>query len=282
MATYLVGDLQGCNDAFGRLLDVLHFSPSRDTLYLLGDLVNRGPDSAGTLRRCMQLEGAVHALLGNHDLHLLASAHGVRKPGKRDTLHSILEAPDRDTLLHWVSQQPLARHLRDAQGQDLLLVHAGVLPQWDLADTLKLAGEVQHWIAGPQLPVFLQHMYGNLPDLWHDDLEGFERLRTIVNALTRLRFCTAEGRMDFDSSEAAEAAPPGLMPWFDVPQRRSAATTIAFGHWSTLGLRNLPHLMALDTGCIWGGCLSAMEIASHDFQQRQLHQIRCPQAQKPG
>lgn len=282
VATYLVGDLQGCNDAFGRLLQLIDFSPSRDNLYLLGDLVNRGPDSAGTLRRCMAMSGSVHALLGNHDLHLLASAYHVRKSSKRDTLHSVLQADDCAALLDWVRHQPLARHLQDAQGQDLLLVHAGVLPQWTLTQTLALADEVHAQLRGPDLLGFLLHMYGNTPDHWRDDLAGPDRLRVIVNALTRIRFCDAQGKMDFDSAEAAESAPEGLMPWFDCPNRQTAATTMAFGHWSTLGLRNTPELMALDTGCLWGGCLSAMQLNPTDFQQRQLFQVHCPQAQKPG
>ena len=277
MATYFIGDLQGCNDALGQLLQTINFSPSRDTAYLLGDLVNRGPDSAGTLRRCMAMDGAIHALLGNHDLHLLASAHGVRKLGKRDTLQSILQAPDCNILLDWVSQQPLARHLTDTCGQQLLMVHAGVLPQWTLNDTLAYAQEVQYWLQGPRQREFLAHMYGDQPTQWSDSLQGHDRLRVIANALTRLRFCTADGVMDFDSKESADAAPVGFMPWFDCPGRRTADSIIAFGHWSTLGLRNRPHLLALDTGCVWGGCLSAMEIASGDFSQRTLYQVRCPQ-----
>lgn len=282
MATYLIGDVQGCNGPLGQLLDVIGFSPSRDTVYLLGDIVNRGPDSVGTLRRCMALEGALHVLLGNHDLHLLATAFGVRKPGKRDTMQSILDAPDKNTLLGWVANQPLARSLTSACGQRLLLVHAGVLPQWSMDDALDHAEEVQAWLRGPWLAQFLQHMYGNQPASWHPGLQGHDRLRVITNALTRLRFCTPQGVMDFDSSESAHNAPPGLVPWFDCPGRRTADVTIAFGHWSTLGLRNLPGLIALDTGCVWGGCLSAMEISMQDFRLRSLHQIACPQAQKPG
>ena len=281
VSTYLIGDLQGCDTAFADLLQHIGFSPSRDRLYLLGDLVNRGPGSAQVLRQCMEWGDAVFPLLGNHDLHLLATAHGIRKSGKRDTLQNILEAPDRKHLLAWVSQQPLARLLKNAAGQKILLVHAGVLPQWTLEKTLMLANEVQQQISGPGLFEFLQHMYGNTPASWSEDLQGADRLRAIVNALTRIRFCTAEGQMDFDSSEAAEAAPPGLMPWFECPQRQTADTPIAFGHWSTLGLINRPNLIALDTGCVWGGCLSAMEIGD-DFSQRQLHQVACVQAQAPG
>lgn len=281
MSTYLVGDVQGCDAALQRLLELIAFSPSRDTLYLLGDLVNRGPQSAEVLRRCMQLGDAVKPLLGNHDLHCLASAYGVRKAGKRDTLHSILQAPDKDALLHWIAQQPLARSLVDSQGQRLLMVHAGVLPQWSLDKTLALAHEVHSIIKSPALPDFLAHMYGNLPNRWDDAFSGADKSRVIVNALTRIRFCSAEGVMDFESSESADAAPAGLMPWFECPERQTAQDTIAFGHWSTLGLINRPHLMALDTGCIWGGCLTAIEIGQ-TLQERTIHQVHCEQAQKPG
>ena len=281
MSTYLVGDIQGCDKAFAQLLEKLSFSASRDTLYVLGDLVNRGPASAEVLRRCMQLGDAIKPLLGNHDLHLLASAHGIRKPGKRDTLQSILDAPDRNELLHWVSQQPLARYLKNSEGQRLLMVHAGVLPQWTLEETLKLADEVHQQVKGENLYTFLMRMYGNTPNQWNAQLTGTDRMRVIVNALTRIRFCSRDGVMDFESSEAADAAPEGLMPWFECPERQTARDIVAFGHWSTLGLVNRSNLMALDTGCIWGGCLTAMELGS-DFTQRTLHQVHCEQAQEPG
>lgn len=281
MSTYLIGDIQGCDDALEKLLAHISFSPSRDTLYLLGDLINRGPQSAEVLRRCMALGDAVKPLLGNHDLHLLATAHGIRKPGKRDTLQSILQAPDRESLLHWVSQQPLARSLKNAQGQQLLMVHAGVLPQWSLNDVLSLAKEVENHISGPGLKDFLTTMYGNTPTAWSESLQGADRLRVIVNALTRIRFCSPEGVMDFDSSESADQAPLGLIPWFACPQRQTAQDIVAFGHWSTLGLRHEANIWALDTGCVWGGCLSALEISA-DFSERHIHQIHCDQAQIPG
>lgn len=281
VAIYLLGDIQGCDDAFGRLLHHIDFSPSRDVLYVLGDLVNRGPQSAATLRRCMTLGDAVRPLLGNHDLHLLAAAHGVRAPGRRDTLQDILEAPDRAALLAWVAQQPLARSITSPQGQRLLMVHAGVVPQWSCTQTLALAEEIHTQLRGPHLPDFLRTMYGNWPDQWDPQLAGSDRWRAIVNALTRIRFCTPQGKMDFSSSESASAAPEGLLPWFECPNRATADSIVAFGHWSTLGLVNRPHLIALDTGCIWGGCLSAMQLGD-DFQQRQLHQVHCEQAQAPG
>lgn len=280
MALYCIGDIQGCDSALGRLLDLIGFSASRDTVYLLGDLVNRGPDSAAVLRRCMAHGDALRPLLGNHDLHLLAAAHGARKPSRRDTLASILEAPDRDALLHWLRLQPLVRqHVYG--GTPLLMVHAGVLPTWTAAETLDLADEVHRVLQSADLPAFLQQMYGNTPDHWDSSLTGPDRLRVIVNALTRLRFCSAQGVMDFDSTESASAAPPGLMPWFDVPGRSTADTLIAFGHWSTLGWLNRPHCLGLDTGCVWGGCLSAVRFGS-SLDERELLQVRCEQAQAPG
>ena len=280
MALYCIGDIQGCDQALGRLLDEIGFSPSRDTVYLLGDLVNRGPDSAAVLRRCIAVDGALRCLLGNHDLHLLAAAHGARKPSRRDTLASVLEASDRDALLAWVRQQPLARAHEHA-GETLLMVHAGVLPGWSSAETLARADEVAAVLRGPDLAGFLQSMYGNIPDQWRDDLTGTGRLRVIVNALTRLRFCSADGIMDFESTESASAAPPGLVPWFDVPGRQTAGTLIAFGHWSTLGWLNRSDLLGLDTGCVWGGCLSAVRFGD-TLADRELLQVHCEQAQAPG
>lgn len=282
MATYLIGDVQGCCGALQRLLQKIQYSPSTDTVYLLGDLVNRGPDSLGVLRHCREHEGSIQVLLGNHDLHLLATAYGIRPPGRRDTLDPILHSPECKDLLHWLAQQPLVRHLRSSQGQDALLVHAGVLPSWTLQDTLAYAQEVQAQLRSPDIAHFLRTMYGNTPNYWSDAWQGADRLRVIVNALTRLRFCSADGVMDFESSESAESAPAGLQPWFTCPGRRTRDITIAFGHWSTLGLRNEENLIALDTGCVWGGCLSALEIAPDDFRQRQLFQVQCPQEQKPG
>ncbi|PTT23433.1 bis(5'-nucleosyl)-tetraphosphatase (symmetrical) [Acidovorax sp. HMWF029] len=280
MAIYCIGDIQGCDSALGRLLDTIGFSASRDTVYLLGDLVNRGPDSAAVLRRCMRHGGAIRCLLGNHDLHLLAAAQGVRKPSRRDTLATVLDAPDREALLDWVRQQPLARTHEHA-GQTLLMVHAGVLPTWSAADTLAYADEVHAVLRSPALSAFLQAMYGNIPDRWSDRLTGTDRLRVIVNALTRLRFCSADGVMDFESTESASAAPPGLMPWFDAPGRQTAGTVVAFGHWSTLGWLDRRDLIGLDTGCVWGGCLSAVRFGA-TLADRELIQVHCEQAQQPG
>lgn len=273
---YLIGDLQGCCDALERLLQTLDFSPSRDRIHCLGDLVNRGPASLRTLRKLQDMGDAAQCLLGNHDLHLLATAHGARKPGKSDTLRDILDAPDREALLDWLRHQRMA-----AQAQGWLLVHAGVVPQWDCAQTLSLAGEVEALLRGPDLADFLHEMYGNEPDRWQDELSGTARLRFIVNVLTRLRFCSADGQLEFKTKDGAGDAPDGFMPWFEVPGRRTRGQPIAFGHWSTLGLQQRPDLLALDTGCVWGGSLSA---AALDAQGRvsDIIQVRCAQAQKPG
>lgn len=275
MANYLIGDLQGCDAPLARLLARIGFSASRDTLYFLGDLVNRGPASAAVLRRLMAYGDAARCLLGNHDLSLLAVAQGERAPHRNDTLDEILQAPDRAAMLDWLRHRAMAIH---AHG--ILMVHGGVLPSWDLKQALALAGEVEAVLRGPQLGEFLGHMYGNQPDRWDDGLTGFERLRVVVNALTRLRFCTPEGVMDLRASGGLHKAPPGLLPWFDVPGRRTANVTIAFGHWSTLGYLRRDKLVALDTGCVWGGCLSALKLA--DDGRHDLIQEKCEQAQAPG
>ena len=281
MALYCIGDLQGCDRPLGRLLKKIEFSPSRDTLYFLGDLVNRGPDSLAVLRRLAALGSAAHCLLGNHDLHLLAVSQGVRKLGRHDTLSAVLGAPDSTDLLDWLRHRPMALFQHG-----WLMVHAGVLPQWTIAQTLAFAGEVEAALLGPDLQAFLTEMYGNAPNQWSDALEGADRLRVIVNALTRLRFCTPEGAMNFTSSESASGAPLGHLPWFDAPARQTQATPIAFGHWSTLVTKPRQHqgmrggALPLDTGCVWGGCLSAAEIdASGGYR---LIQVKCPQAQVPA
>ena len=284
MALYLIGDVQGCNSALGRLLDAISFSPSRDTLYLLGDLVNRGPDSLGTLRRLKALDGAARCLLGNHDLHLLAIAHGVRGQGRGDTLGAVLDAPDRSALLDWLRQQSMALSVSVA-GHQLLLVHAGVLPDWTADQTLALAAELQDVLRAPGYGNFLNAMYGNSPTHWSEGLRGAERLRVIVNALTRLRFCDAQGRMEFESKEGPGQAPTGFMPWFDVPGRRTAQDTVVFGHWSTLGPLARRDVVAMDTGCVWGGCLSALRLEPQQASgplDWTLHQVHCEAAQKPG
>lgn len=278
---YFIGDLQGCNAPFQHLLSKIDFSPSRDTLYLLGDLVNRGPDSLGVLHSLMALGDSAKCLLGNHDLHLLALWQGVRKPGRKDTLQAILDAPDLEALMDWLRHRSMAM-----QAHGWLMVHAGVLPQWNAQQTLALAREVEDALRGPDVKEFFSSMYGNLPASWNSQLQGADRLRVIVNALTRLRFCTAAGEMEFESSDAASAAPPGYMPWFDVKDRATAHTPVAFGHWSTLvtetggavAMRN--NTLPLDTGCVWGGCLTAAKLGSKPGEF-ELVDVKCEQALKP-
>ena len=277
MSLYCIGDLQGCHAPLQRLLEKIDFSPSRDALVVLGDLVNRGPDSLGVLRSLRALGGAVQCLLGNHDLHLLAVAHGIRTPGRRDTLQDVLEAPDRDALLDWLRHRNMAIHTHG-----WLMVHAGVLPQWTLAQTLALAAELETVLRGPDLKDFLSSMYGNTPAQWHDSLHGEDRLRVVVNALTRLRFCTPAGAMEFSANAGIASAPPGYQPWFEVPHRETADTPIAFGHWSALvsdvpdkGYKNSTNrpptqmrsnVLPLDTGCVWGNCLTAAKLSDSPGQ----------------
>ena len=279
MAAYLIGDIQGCDEALGRLLDTLGFSPSRDTVYLLGDLVNRGPASAAVLRRLSALGASARCLLGNHDMHLLAVAHGIRAPHRRDTLDEVLQAPDRQPMLEWLRRQHLALRATIA-GRDWLMVHAGVLPQWTADRALALAQELETVLRGPDLVRFLRGMYGNAPDRWDDGLVDLDRWRVIINALTRLRFCTVDGQMEFDAKEGVDGAPPGYLPWFDIPGRRTADVSIAFGHWSTLGWLGRDDVVCMDTGCVWGGPLSALCVDGAG--EPALVQVDCPQAQRPG
>jgi len=280
MALYMIGDVQGCDTALQRLLDTLDFSPSRDTLYLLGDLVNRGPDSAGVLRRLMGYGDAARCLLGNHDLNLLAVAQGVRKPHRKDTLGNVLDAPDRAGMLRWLRHQRMAILLERAD-KPLLMVHAGVLPTWSAGQTAALAQEVEAVLQGGQAADFYHCMYGNAPAQWSETLTGMDRLRVIVNALTRLRFCTAHGEMEFDTKEGAAGAPAGYLPWFDIPNRQTASATVAFGHWSTLGWLGRDDVLSMDTGCVWGGALSALRFNLQDAAQ-ELIQVQCEAEQKPG
>jgi bis(5'-nucleosyl)-tetraphosphatase (symmetrical) len=276
MAYYLIGDVQGCDGALQRLLDKVGFSPSRDALYALGDLVNRGPSSTAVLRRLVGLGDAARCLLGNHDLNLLAIACGVRAPHRNDTVAQVLDAPDREPLLQWLRHQRLA-----LWAHGILMVHAGVLPAWDAGQVLRLASEVEALLRGPGQRDFLAHMYGNEPAEWDDSLTGPARWRVIVNALTRLRFCTPEGRMGLKASGGPASAPPGMLPWFDLPGRRTAGLPIAFGHWSTLGLLQRPDLISLDTGCVWGGCLTAVRLGPRPGAHEVI-QVTCEASQTPG
>ncbi len=276
MKTFVIGDLQGCHEQMMSLLERITASGAvAPTILFAGDLINRGPQSLATLRHVRDLAlanpGKVDSVLGNHDLHLLAVVHGIRPSHKSDTLGDILGAPDRDELIDWLRRRPLAIW-QDGH----LLVHAGVLPQWSVERTLELAHEVETMLRGPNWVDFLRQMYGNLPNAWDDALRGAERLRCIVNALTRLRFCTRDGVMDFKMKEGASAGHlAGLMPWFEVPGRQSARDPVVFGHWSALGLTVRPKLIGLDTGCVWGGQLSAVCL-----QDGALLQVACPPYQQ--
>ena len=275
MKTYVIGDLQGCAHEAEALLEKIASDAGAGTharILFVGDLINRGPESLLALRRMKALAetsaGRVEALLGNHDLHLLAVAAGAQAASKSDTLDEILAAPDRDELMAWLRGRPLAMFV-DAH----LLVHAGVAPQWDAAQTMALANEVEEVLRGDGWIDFLANMYGNQPDRWDDSLTGMERLRCIVNALTRMRLCLPDGTMDFAHKES-ESGPigSGLLPWFDLPGRRTMDVTVVFGHWSALGLILRPNLVGLDSGCVWGGKLTAVCL-----DDRGLLQVDCPE-----
>jgi bis(5'-nucleosyl)-tetraphosphatase (symmetrical) len=271
MSTYAIGDLQGCLASFESLLAQL---PDARRLILVGDLVNRGPQSLATLRavRDRVEAGTAVALLGNHDLHLLAVDAGIRPLHDTDTLQEILDAPDRRTLIDWLRTLPLA-HTEGGR----LFVHAGVPPQWTTDETLARSEEVRRRLALPDYRDFLRRMYGNQPGLWDEALAGDDRLRFIVNALTRLRVVDAEGRMHLKFKDDSAQAPSGTVPWFDHPHRATRATPIVFGHWSTEGLVRRSNVIGLDTGCVWGGRLTALRL-----EDGSLVQVDCPQAQAPG
>jgi bis(5'-nucleosyl)-tetraphosphatase (symmetrical) len=272
MPTYAIGDLQGCHSRLVELLDRIHAVSPNPKLIFAGDLVNRGPHSLETLRTIRALGDRAEAVLGNHDLHLLAIAHGIRPQHRSDTLDDILAAPDREELLDWLRHRPLAL-LENGH----LLVHAGVLPQWTTQQTLALAQEAETVLRSPDWVTFLRQMYGNQPARWDDNLKGADRLRCIINALTRLRFCSEDGTMELGGTKGTEADLPGYMPWFDVPGRKTQDVPVVFGHWSTLGLTLRPNLIGLDTGCLWGGKLSAVCL-----DDRSVVQVDCPQYQRPG
>ena len=256
MTTYAIGDVQGCYSALRRLLDKLNFDAQRDRLWFVGDLVNRGPQSLAVLRFVKSLGARAVTVLGNHDLHLLVVAAGHAKQHGGDTLNAILRAPDREELLDWVRRQKFMH----AAGR-YAMVHAGLLPQWSIAKSLALAREVEAALRSDDHGEFLRHMYGNQPDRWRDNLTGFDRLRIITNAFTRLRICTAKGKMEFAHKGAPADLPRGYRPWFDAPRRRNRATTIIFGHWAALGLYMDANVVGLDTGCVWGRDLTAFRLS---------------------
>jgi len=258
MATYAVGDLQGCGEEFQALLDALSFDPSCDRLWLVGDLVNRGPKSLQVLRRVRALGEAAITVLGNHDLHLLAVAHTERRAKSQDTLDEVLQAPDREELLDWLRHRPLLHH--DAQ-LGYTLIHAGLAPQWDLELASACAREVSSALRDPaSCADFLANMYGDEPRRWSEQLTGWPRLRFIVNCLTRLRLCTHDGTIEARHKGAPADAPPQLIPWFKVPGRRSQSLRIVCGHWSALGYHDSDGVLSIDTGCVWGGTLCAVRL----------------------
>lgn len=265
---YAVGDVQGCAPSLKALIKKL---PKKSKMIFLGDLVNRGPDSLGALRKLKSLQeaGQAECILGNHDLHLLAIDAGLRKTKGLDTIDAILKAPDRAELIHWIRHRPMA-----LSNGKVLTVHAGVLPQWDLQQTIECAQELETALRGKSYKEFLANMYGNLPNQWSNTLKGYERLRVITNALTRMRFCSPSGKMEFESKEGLEQGPKGYIPWFQAPKRKTADTLIYFGHWSTLGLLRHNNVIGLDTGCVWGGKLTAMEISDANTDQKNLEIIQ--------
>ncbi|BAN46269.1 symmetrical bis(5'-nucleosyl)-tetraphosphatase [Metapseudomonas resinovorans] len=261
MTAYAVGDIQGCLDQLKCLLEQVRFDPANDQLWLVGDLVNRGPKSLETLRFLYSIRESVVCVLGNHDLHLLAAANDIERLRKADTLREILDAPDRAELLNWLRRQKLLHY--DEQ-RDIALVHAGIPPQWSLSKALKRAAEVEEALQDDaRLPLFLDGMYGNEPAKWDKDLHGVTRLRVITNYFTRMRFCRADGTLDLKSKEGLDTAPPGYAPWFSFPERRTRGQKIIFGHWAALeGKCNEPGLFPLDTGCVWGGAMTLLNIDS--------------------
>lgn len=255
MATYAIGDVQGCFEPLVRLLDRIRFDPGLDRLWFVGDLVNRGPASLQVLRFLRSLGDRAVVVLGNHDLHLLVAAAGHGRDDPSDTFHDVLAAPDRGALLDWLR----TRKLMHVEG-GYAMVHAGLLPQWTIEQAASLAREVERVLAGDHADGLYRHMYGNRPDSWDDALEGWDRLRAIVNAMTRMRICTPEGVMEFRHKGELEDIPPGHLPWFDAPARRSRTHTVVFGHWSALGFVRGPDHVALDSGCLWGRDLTAFRL----------------------
>ncbi|MBT8137226.1 MAG: symmetrical bis(5'-nucleosyl)-tetraphosphatase [Gammaproteobacteria bacterium] len=255
MTDYAIGDIQGCHTPLVQLLEKLAFDPEHDRLWFTGDLVNRGPDSLATLRLVKELGERALCVLGNHDLHLLAVHAGHAKQKKRDTLGAVLAAPDCDELTDWLRSRPLAIYQ-----SGFLMVHAGVLPQWDITQTLHCAAEVESTLRSDRCDDFLRDMYGDEPAAWSDTLTGTARLRCIVNALTRLRYCDADGRMQLDAKGSPGTEPAGYLPWFRVPGRNTSGAPVIFGHWSTLGDIEDAGVYGLDSGCVWGGRLSAMPL----------------------
>jgi bis(5'-nucleosyl)-tetraphosphatase (symmetrical) len=262
MANYAIGDIQGCYEAFRCLLKKIDFSPEQDKLWLAGDLVNRGPDSLLTLRYVYQLnqQKACETVLGNHDLHMLAVSHGCLEPKRKDNFHNVLEAEDCEVLLNWLQRQKLAINIEVA-GKTFFLSHAGLPPVWSTSEALEYASEVELVLQGTSAKTFFEHMYGNSPDTWNETLTGKERLRLITNYFTRMRFCNEQGQLELLTKNEAHNAPKGFQPWFTLPNKKLNNEKLLFGHWAALqGETNSNQHLALDTGCVWGGELSAFRL----------------------
>jgi bis(5'-nucleosyl)-tetraphosphatase (symmetrical) len=276
MATYAIGDIQGCYHAFKALLARIDFNSGQDELWLVGDLINRGSGSLDVLRWCYANKNNLKVVLGNHDLHALVVAAGFVKAHKGDTFAALLEADDKDVLLDWLRHQCLVYQDEPYPGEQYLMVHAGLLPQWTAKQTMTYAAEVEAALQGEGYLEFLANMYGNLPSSWDENLEGIDRLRVITNAMTRLRICSERGEMEFNFKGELPDVPKGFKPWFDMPNRATQDIHIIFGHWSALGLQQRGNLYALDTGCLWGGQLTAMNLQTKAITQVQSHPLDKP------
>ncbi len=273
MSIYAIGDIQGCLDDLLRLLDTISFNENTDQLWFTGDLVNRGPKSLDTLRFVKSLGTSATTVLGNHDMHLLAASCLHKIAAKKNSLSDVLEAPDRDELIDWLRHRPLFHY-----NKDFCLLHAGLPPQWDFKKTQKMALLAEATLRSPDYHVFLKQMYGNKPNVWSSDLKGLSKLRFIINCFTRMRYCEDNGRLDFNNTGPLGSQPKNLLPWFEVPKRKNADMCIIFGHWSTLGYYEGPNCYGIDTGCLWGGQLTALKLD----KQVQRISIDCPGIKKPS
>ncbi len=273
MAIYAIGDIQGCFKQLQELLEKLQFNADKDKLWFAGDIVNRGPHSLETLRFIKSLGNTAITVLGNHDLHLLAVANGRGKQGKKDTIKDILEAPDREKLLDWLIHRPLMHYDKKL---DVCMVHAGIYPDWSIKKALGYASEVEATLQSTKSHEFFRHMYGDKPPRWSKDLKGRDRLRFITNAFTRMRYCDYKGNLSLRDKGAPGKQPPGVLPWFHILDRKAVDARIIFGHWSTLSNPEVENLYPLDTGCLWGGKLSAIKV---NKKMKKIVSVDCPKSQ---
>ena len=274
MATYAIGDLQGCYESLLRLLEKINFDSTTDTLWFAGDLVNRGSDSLATLRFVKSLGDSAITVLGNHDLHLIAIAHGFKTTRSPD-IQRILDADDKNELIQWLSEQPLLHH---DEKLNFTLTHAGIYPLWSILQAKQYAAELEHTLKN-NLIEFLKNMYGNQPDKWDDSLIGFDRLRFICNCFTRMRFCNPDYSLDLNCNGAPGTIPDGALPWFELKNHLTENERLLFGHWSTLGKVKKENIYPLDTGCVWGGELTACRV---DSNTPEYISINCPSEANPA